>query len=478
MKKYLIIIICLLVVFLASCKQCNKDDSIFLTESEIKANYNKFDITMDMNGVKFRLIKTSKGYYYENVNTNDSIYYNRDLNESYKIDKTTNSKILVLGNYNFSEQLNNVYYLLTYHLTDERIEKMNSEQTTYLNRDVTEYSRVVGDVEEKYYIDNELGGCLYFLIDDGVTRVICKVDSLKFGNDLLNEFEEYTTLSKANTSVLKSKQEVLDSLVEYDISFNNGDNSYHIIKSNEGFFYSIKDDKGLVSYLYVNSEQQWYLLDLESKEKYYSNSDEKVEDIEENLLKLLPLVHINEIDSTFYEKTGTKYLDYDVTVFGFENIDNNINITYYVNIESGLCLKYILEVGKEQVVFDTINLSFEGDVSTYIEYDLSKNQIYPTWPESHEYLEGISPLSYGTFYIGYENESGLTIIYNNYSSSFVDSTVDEFKEFGFVDGIEDFEYDSDFAYLVYNYTSTNAKGITLVLTYDNISKQLTLTFSK
>lgn len=60
---------------------------------------------------------------------------------SYRVDNTNQKKTLVVGNYDFSSYLDNIYYILTYHTSNSKISSLEKRANTYLNREVTEYYR-------------------------------------------------------------------------------------------------------------------------------------------------------------------------------------------------------------------------------------------------------------------------------------------------------------------------------------------------
>lgn len=479
MKKYfLIIIVSLLLLMLSGCKNCSNSDSIFLTENEIKSNYNSFDITADFNGIKFRLIKTSKGYFYENINSKQYIYYNRDENKSYVIDTNLRQKTLVVGNYDFTEYLDTIYYILTYHLRNENIENYETQTTTYINREVNEYYREEGDIIEKYYIDSELGGCLYFLIDNGTQRVVCKFESVTLGKNFLDEYETYSMLENADVSQFNDKTTVLNNLTSYDITFNANGKEWQMIKSSQGFYYSVKSNETIDAMVYDNNTSSWYSLDIDTKTKRLTN--EKVSAIEQEteIFEKGLLLHLTEVTNNFYVRDTEDILSLETKEYLKESNQLGISISdrYYVNLENGICLKRVVNGA---TVFEVTNVTFSGSVDIYLNYENDENQTYQEWPTTHEYLEGIEPLSHGTFFVGYQNENELTIVYNNFKTSFVDSVVNTFKGYGFViddDVVE--QFDTDFTYLFYQYQALNSKGQKLLIQYTRENETLEFTISK
>lgn len=478
MKKYfLIVTILFLLLITTGCKNCFNKDSIFLSEEEIKSNYNSFDATVDFNGLKFRLIKTSKGYYYENTSNKQCIFYNRDENKSYIIDNELKQKTLVEGNYDLSEYLNTVYYILTYHLRKESIQEYETQTTNYINRSVNEYYREEGDVIEKYYIDSELGGCLYFLIDNGTQRVVCKIESIKLGRDYLDQYESYYTLENADISVFKSENTVLNNLSSYDITFSANGKEWRIIKSSEGFYCSTKDEKTMIAELYDHNTSKWYRLDLENKTKIVTNDSTNINEFEINLFKKGLLMHLSEVSNDFFVGQEHDILDLLAKEYLKESSKLGISISdkFYINIENGICLKRVVN-GK--TIFEVTSITFNGSVNEYINYENDKNQTYQEWPTEHEYLEGIEPLTHGTFFVGYQDDKELTIVYKEFKSSFVDSVVNYFKEVGFVIDEKQFEeFDTDFTYLFYQYEAVNEKNHKLLLQYDKETEMLTFTIS-
>lgn len=473
MKKIYLAITCilLLVVFTG----CNKK-SVFLSEKEIKSNFTNFDIVANFNGIKFRLIKTSSGYYYENQTSNEYLYYNRNTNKSYAVDNDSQYKILVNGNYDFSEYLNNVYYILTYHLSRSNIVNYNTNETTYINRDVIEYSREEGDLIEKYYIDKELGGCLYFLIDDGNKRIICQIDSIVFGKNLLDPYEAYLDLEKADLTEFKNKETIISNLTSYDITFKIINNIYHIIKSDEGFLYHIKVDDNESMMLYDDKNAQWYKLNLEDKTKIIINDDTAVVEYESEILTLLLLSHLSNVNKNFYQANSKVVVDLDAIEYIYTS--GSITQKFYVNLESGLCLKRVTKVDNIETVFEVTNIAFNGDISEYLAYDLSKNQTYQVYPSSHPFLEGIEALdTYGKYYVGYEISGELTIIYNNVSVYSLSSLIDKFKN--------DYQFNLNIDEIIpltdvmlqgyYRYIAKRSDGLVIAIEYNMEIKQFSFT---
>lgn len=471
MKKYLLIVIILL-LFLTSCKSCN-NKSPFLTEEEIKANYNSFDITANFNGLKFRLIKSPNGYYYENTNDEEYLYYNRNTNQSFIVDNEAEDKTLVIGNYDFSDYLNNIYYILTFHISKQAIASYDTKSITFLDREVIEYSREEKNVIEKYYIDKELGGCLYFLIDDGIQRVICQIESMTLSNNLLDKFESYQVLGKANIAEFKDKETVMSNLTTYDITFKIAEKSYRMIKSSQGFYYSSASEENITATLYDANLSQWYTLNLKEKTKTILNDTMTVREEEEILFNMLLLSHLSNVDNNFYKKDAIEILNFDISEYLFSS--TAVIEKYYVNLEYGLCLKRVIKIANVESVFEVTSFFFNGDVSEYLDYELDKNQVYQKWPSNHEYLLGIEPLNYGTFFVGYENELGLNIVYRDFKSSYVDTIIKKFKADGFtIDSDESISYDTDYTYNLYKYTATNANGYKITIEFNKGTEELTL----
>ena len=91
MKK---IVLFFIVVFLSiSISGCKKNKNNFKSVEEIKQNISTFDIVANFNGIRFELIKTSKGYYLADSDKNIYVmsFYNTVIdklnikNKTYKV---------------------------------------------------------------------------------------------------------------------------------------------------------------------------------------------------------------------------------------------------------------------------------------------------------------------------------------------------------------------------------------------------------
>ena len=56
---------------------------------------------------------------------------------------------------------------------------------------------------------------------------------------------------------------------------------------------------------------------------------------------------------------------------------------------------------------------------------------YSSWPSDHPYLKNVREIEYGKFLVGYENEDGLNLVYNNIGSAIYEEIVNDIKEDGF-----------------------------------------------
>ena len=297
MKK---IVLFFIVVFLSiSISGCKKNKNNFKSVEEIKQNISTFDIVANFNGIRFELIKTSKGYYLADSDKNIYVFYDKTNHLSYRVDNTNQKKTLVVGNYDFSSYLNNIYYILTYHTSNSKISSLEKRANTYLNREVTEYYREKNEASETYYIDNQTGACLYFSIDTGEQKIVCKIDKLEIGDNFLDPYFAYENLQMADPNLFKSKKTVLEYFNNsYDLQIKFKDSDVHLIKSTDGFFCLLNENNTSKALLYNNNNHTWYDVDIKNQTRSITTVSDTVSEIENNFITLL-VDHIDNVDISF-----------------------------------------------------------------------------------------------------------------------------------------------------------------------------------
>lgn len=428
----------LLLIMLLLVSSCNKTtvilkggDAILTSSSisnedkinEIKKAYRYFDITIDYNGLNYRVIKSKDGYYYENLRLKDYMYYDAFNNRTYSIDG--NAKYEESINYDFSNIVNTIYEVLTAHITSKNLNGLLTEKTQYLNRDVTKYYRSEDDlVEETYYVDNETSACLYFCLSNGVTRVVCKVDKLEIGDKSLNEYKGYDTLEKVNLSNIKNEEQIIKNLNNFDITFSINNNIYQIISTEEGLY--LKNSLG--ENLYISSEGTWYEISSADKTKVIADIEMSETDIKNLIINQL-VSHVNLINSNFYVNKNQVYIGRGVDIY-IRTLRRNGEVykeKYYIDIETGACLNK--EIANN--LFIVTNYNENASLDEFINYETVERTVFNKWPSNHPYLEGIEEIPYGNFEIGYVINDELNLNYSNITFSNYQYVVSYFKNCGF-----------------------------------------------
>lgn len=419
----IIIAILILIAVLMSKSKHKNPLNTPKTKEEIKQNYKYFDISLDYNGIQYRVIKTSKGYYYENKKINDYVYYDMDENRSYTIEN--NVKYEEETNYDFSKKINTIYDVLTFHVDRNNFPNLLKENISYLNREVTKYYRDSSElIEETYYIDEQTGACLYFSLNDGTSRVLCKIDALTIGDQSLEQFKEYEILKKVDLSKIKKADEIKNNFVNYNISFYINEDLYQIISTNEGLYFKTTD----VENLYIVSEDQWYIVSSESKTKTPVNIKKTKEEIEQIILNQITS-HIYAIDDKFYVSENKDYIGrkVDIYVKTTRSSDSIYRQKYYIDIETGACLNK--EVSNSR--FTIVHYQQNASIEEMINYETKPQISFDEWPSEHPYVLGIKEIEYGTFYQANVFDGDLYIFYQNINNNNYVNIKEYFKEIGF-----------------------------------------------
>lgn len=468
MNKKLIILLLLALFIFPSCKNnCKKETDSRKSVEEIKKTYKYFDITIDYNGVSYRIIKSSEGNYYENPKQNDCVYYNIEENRSYTIDE--NVKYEEEVNYDFSKKIETIYEVLTMHLDSKNFTSLLKSKTTYINRSVTKYYRSSNDlVEETYYIDDETGACLYFCLGDEAKRVVGKIDKLMIGDQSLATYNSYETLRKVDLSQIKKEDIIREHFKTYDITFNINNDQYQMISTAEGLY--LKSAIG--ENLYIASEDTWYDVSSVNKTKTVISLDKTKEDVEQLIFQPL-LSHVSQIDYTFFVCENKTYIGRNVNIYIKTSRSNSevYKQKYYVDIETGACLKK--EIASSY--FTVMNYQSDASLQEMIEYQTIEQTSYESWPENHPYLEGIEEIQFGTFYRAMIIEEGLYILYHDIIQNDYLNIIEEMKGYGFVIQDSNPPIESE-KYRCYK--ASRSDGLKLSLEFSVDEKELTIIFSK
>lgn len=446
------------------CTRCGYID--FASESEIRKHLSSFNIKININGITYQLIRCKEGYYYANGSENVYGYYDAIKNESYSVDPIKQQKIKVIGNYDFSSQIEDIFYVLLYHLDSETIQGLSTRETTYLNRNVIEYYRDSTEYEEVYRIDNETGACLYFSLGNSYKKVICKVDSISTTNVDLQPYQSYESLQHVDLSTFIPENKVIENLRNYYIQLTIQDKSFQFISAAKGYYYESNQQ----GYLYDKTDMKWYKLDHNEKTKMLTDDTIELEEIESELFKILTS-HLTDIQLNFYAKDDTEYIGRKVHAYERVIVTNQVSLKeyYYVDIETGACLKK--EVNSAKAVVTKFEL--EGNIDEFLDYQTVENNQYKAWPENHPYVEGISPIEYGTFYFGHSTEDGLRIGYKDIQSNHYLLIKERIVDAGFTESEEESTLPD-----YYCYTAKNGKQIQVTIEYTPSTSILLLFFTE
>lgn len=446
------------------CTRCGYIE--FASESEIRKNLSSFDISININGITYRLIRCKEGYYYANGNENVYSYYDAAKNESYSVDLIKQQKIKVIGNYDFSSQIEDIFYVLLYHLSSDTIQGLSTRESKYLDRDVIEYYRDSAEYEEVYRIDNETGACLYFSLGNSLKKVVCKVESISTENIDLQPYQSYESLQHVDLSTFIPENKVIENFKNYHIQLTIQDKAFQFISATNGYYYE-SDNQG---YLYDKMDMKWYKIDYHTKTKMLTDDTIGLEQIESELFKILTS-HLTDIQVNFYAKDDTEYIGRKVHAYERVIVTSQATLKeyYYVDIETGACLKK--EVNTAKAIVTKFELS--GNVDEFLNYEIVENDQYQEWPKDHPYLEGITPIEYGTFYFGHRTEEGLRMGYKDIQSNHYLLIKERIVASGFVlnseeDAFPDYEY----------YRAKNDKQIEVTIEYTPSTGILLLFFTE
>lgn len=467
MRKKLIFLILLALFLFPSCQSnCKPNTDSRKSVEEIKRTYKYFDITVDYNGVIYRVIKSSEGNYYENTKQSDFVYYNIEENRSYTIDEHVKYEEEI--NYDFSKKIETIYEVLTMHLDSKNFTNLLTSKTTYINRSVTKYYRSNDElVEETYYVDDETGACLYFCLGDGTKRVVGKINALQLGDQSLAVYDEYETLRRVDLSQIQKELAIRDNFQTYDITFDINGDVYRMISTNEGLY--LKNASG--ENLYIASEDTWYEVSSINQTKTVISLDKTREDVEELIFTSL-LSHVNQIDNTFFVCENQIYLGRNVNIYVKTSRSNSevYKQKYYVDIETGACLKK--EIANSS--FTITEYEQNASLQEIMAYETIERTSYDTWPEQHPYLEGIAEITFGTFERAMIIDGGLYIFYHDIIQNDYLNILADMKAYGFT--IQDSTPVESETYRCY--MASRSDGLKLVLEFAVNEKELTIILKK
>lgn len=443
--------------------------------SVIKEKYNTFDITVNLDGNEYQFIKSINGYYYENKKQDMILYYDINLNTYYTIDKKLKTKTIIDGDYSMDAYIDNIYYVLSYHLDKKLLLEYNKEYSSHLGRDVIKYTQENSYIET-IIIDIETNACLSFEVKSNNATVNGKITKLSFEDNDFTYLNEYQTLKQCTDLELATKEEIKSNFSNYTIVINQNDSIIKVIKTNDGFLCLITKGEDSTGVVYDKINNLWYDINESIKEKSLSDKEYTIAEYEESIFTYLTS-YLDKIDEKFFMLENEKHIDRDVTIY-IKNVaikDTLYKQEYVVDNLTGACLKQNISINGNATYFIVEELSFDGDISSYLEYE----EVYYKWPKDHEYLKGVSEIEYGKLVKGFEDEDGLNLYYENINQSFFLQILKDMKSSGFVKNAqENGILDAYQNYSFYTYDATNDYGVKIRLEFDGSEKTLLIILSK
>lgn len=266
-----------------------------------------------------------------------------------------------------------------------------------------------------------------------------------------------------NTNTPSKADEIMKNFVEYTINFTitNKDKvtEYFIINSKNGLLYNINEDY----YLYQESDQKWYTLNTKNETKQYDSEGNNNKTKIQNMIRTIMVGYLNTVDDSYTRTPHQTLGDYTVEIIKKDSKN------FYVVEDDLICVKAV----EGTSIIEVKSYTKTADISTYEAYQLVKVNNYSSWPRDHPYLKNVREIEYGKFLVGYENEDGLNLVYNNIGSAIYEEIVNDIKEDGFIDVLE-----------IYNeegygkFVATNGKSLQVTLEFSGFSKQLVITFKE
>ena len=445
------------------------------SSEQIKKHFDKYSIEVSLDGNEYKLISSTEGYYYENIDENICLYYDLNTDSYYTINHKSKTKILITGNYTMSAYIDKTFYILLYHLDKKILTDYNKELGKFLGRDITKYS-INGTYQETIIVDNKTNCCLSFELKSSDKLIFGKVNNIKFEDTDLTYLNEYQILKKTEELNFKTKDEIINQLSNYSIVLKQEENDVKIIKNNSGFVYLIDKDDNVSGVLFDSINNIWYDISVNSKEKAVSTKEYNINDFEEKLFDLLTN-HTEYVDDKFYMLENQKFLERDVTIYirSFAIKDTLYKQEFVVDNITGACLKQDINVNGVSTYFYVDEFSLNGSIDEYLEYF----DIYYSWPKDHKYLDNIQEIEYGTLVKGFEDEDGLNLYYKDINNSFFNQILKDIKASGFINEVEeDYALGDNQLYIYYIYDALDNNGLNVRLEFDGYSKTLLIIISE
>ena len=443
--------------------------------SKIEDQYNEFNITVYLNGNEYQFIKSSTAYYYKNKDQDIVLYYDFTTNTYYTLDEKAKTKTIIEGDYTMNAYIDNIYFVLSYHLDKKILLDYDSENATYLGRNVIKYIQE-GSYNETIIIDKETNACLSFEVKSDKTTVVGKILKLSFDNIDLSYLNDYQTLKQCTDLDLPTKEEIINNFKNYTIVLKQNETIIKAIKTTNGFLCIITEGNTSTGVLYDRLNNVWYDINDISKEKSLNEENPTIEKYEESIFSYLTN-YLNRLDEKFFIQENEKHLDRDVTIY-IKNVavkEILYKQEFIVDNITGACLKQNVSINGNATYFIVEEFSLNGDISSYLEY----KEVYYSWPKNHEYLNGITEIEYGNLIKGFEDEDGLNLYYKNINQSFFNQILKDMKNSGFIkNSSENSSLDENNNYIFYMYNAQNDLGIKIRLEYDGIDDTLLIILNK
>lgn len=429
-----------------------------------------YKVEIEFNKNVYEFISSSDGYYYNCPSKKLEIYYSYEENQYYTIDSKEKIKTIITDEYDMNAYIEEVNYLLTYHLDKTLLLDYISEDSTYINRNITFYKTATLTAYEEIYVDKATNACLYFKLKTVNTEIIYKVLDFEITDADLSYLDEYPTLEKCEDLELKDKEEILSNFETYTIVLKQDNKIVTLMKCEQGMLCSFEEDEIVSAIMYDQENDIWYDVFFDSTEKSVNKDDNELSSYVDPILNLLT-VHLDSIDEKFYKETNVEYLDRIVTRYIRTIVVNNTIYTqeYLIDDITGACLYQEVNLNGEVDTVIIEEMKFSADISEYLAY----NETYFSWPTGHELLEGIEEIEYGTFVKGMYDEDGFNLIYTDIKDSFFKQILKDMVASGFtINRTDDYELDSYANYIYYHFAASNSLGVSMKMYYNNSDSSL------